>query len=376
VRVKRENRPRTLAELAATLGVSPATVSNAFNRPDQLSKKLRQRILAAAAEAGYGGPDPTARALSRGQRGAIGLVFTEQLAYAFSDPAAVLFLEGLARACEDAATGLLLIPVRAGEGDDGHNVQRAAVDGLALYSLPDGDPSVAAALARGVPTVTIDQPQIPGAAFIGVDDRAAGRTALAHLLELGHRRVTVIAYRLTPERRSGEISRTSQLTASYRTTRAKLRGYGDALEQFGLGWETLTFYESDSNDPAGGARAAGSILAADGRPTAILTDSDQLALGVLQAASDAGLRVPADLSVIGGDDIPAASIVTPGLTTIREPLVAKGEEAGRMLLGGKQARRIFPFELIVRGSTASPAPGKSAEKALHRRRPARLPTPR
>jgi DNA-binding LacI/PurR family transcriptional regulator len=104
--------------------------------------------------------------------------------------------------------------------------------------------------------------------------------------------VTVIAYRVTPERRSGEISRTSQLTASYRTTRARLRGYEDSLKQFGLGWETLTFYESDSNDPAGGGRAPGSILAADGCPTAILTDSDQLALGVLQAASDAGLRVP------------------------------------------------------------------------------------
>jgi DNA-binding LacI/PurR family transcriptional regulator len=357
VRVKSDSRPRTLAALAATLGVSPATVSNAFNRPDQLSAKLRERILAAAAEAGYAGPDPTARALSRGRRGAIGLVFTERLAYAFSDPAAVLFLEGLARACEDAATGLLLIPVRAGEGDDRHNVQRAAVDALALYSLPDGDPSVAAALARDVPIVTIDQPQVAGAAFIGVDDRAAGRAALAHLLELGHRRVTVIAYRLTPERRSGEISRTSQLTASYRTTRARLRGYREALEQFGLGWETLTFYESDSNDPDGGARAATRILATDRRPTAILTDSDQLALGVLQAAAALGLRVPADLSVVGSDDIPAASMVTPALTTIRAQLVEKGEEAGRVLLGqaqGKQTRRIFPYELIERASTARP----------------------
>jgi DNA-binding LacI/PurR family transcriptional regulator len=359
VRVKSQRsapRPHTLATLAATLGVSPATVSNAFNRPDQLSAELRDRVLRAARELGYAGPDPTARALSRGKLGAIGLVFTEQLAYAFADPAAVLFLEGLARACEDAATGLLLIPVPTGANDAGHSVQRAAVDALALYSLPDGDASVEAALARQIPTVIIDQPQAAGTAFIGINDRAAGRTALAHLLELGHRDITVVAYRLTPERRSGPISRTRQLTASYRTTRARLRGYGDALQHFGLGWNTLSFYESESNDPAGGAASAISILSSQPRPTAIITDSDQLALGVLQAADTLGLKVPEDLSVLGSDDIPAASMATPGLTTIRAPLVEKGEEAGRILLGTSPGRltRILPFELITRSSTTAP----------------------
>jgi DNA-binding LacI/PurR family transcriptional regulator len=361
VRVKPESessgsRPPTLATLAATLGVSSATVSNAFNRPDQLSAALRDRILRAARNAGYAGPDPTARALSRGKRGAIGLVFTERLAYAFADPAAVLFLEGLARACEDAATGLLLIPVQAGASDDGHSVQRAAVDALALYSLPDGDAAVDAALARHIPTVIIDQPQVAGTAFIGIDDRAAGKAALAHLLELGHRRLAVVGYRLTPERRSGPISRTRQLTASYRTTRSRLRGYGDALEGFGLGWETLTFYESDSNDPAGGAAAATRILSTRPRPTAIITDSDQLALGVLQAAEALGLDVPGELSVLGSDDIPAASMVSPGLTTIASPLIAKGEEAGRILLGQttEKPTRILPFELIMRASTGTP----------------------
>jgi DNA-binding LacI/PurR family transcriptional regulator len=319
-----------------------------------LSSELRTRILDAAREAGYVGPDPTARALSRGKQGAIGVVFTERLAYAFSDPAAVLFLEGLARACEETETGLLLVPVQAGANDNSHNVHRAAVDGLALYSLPDWDPAVAAALARQVATVVVDQPEAPGVSFVGIDDSAAGRAALRHVLELGHRSVAVIAYRLTPERRSGELSREQQERAGYRTTRLRLRGYGDALKEFGLDWDVLRFYESDSNDPAGGSAAAAQILAAPRRPTAILTDSDQLALGVLQAAAVAGLRVPDDLSVVGTDDIPAASVVTPALTTIRQPLVAKGEEAGRLLLGlhPSKSRRILPFELVVRSSTA------------------------
>jgi DNA-binding LacI/PurR family transcriptional regulator len=348
---------RTLDDLAALLGVSRATVSNAFNRPDQLSAKLRERILRAARDAGYSGPDPTARALSRGERGAVGLVFTEQLSYAFSDPAAVLILEGLARACEQAETGLLLVPVSADEdGTTARAINGAAVDALALYSLPDGDPTVAAALARGITTVMIDQPLLPGVPYVGHDDRAAARLALAHLLELGHRRIGVLGYRLTPERHHGELPRELQLAAGYRHTRTRLRGYEDALRSAGAGWESLCFFESESNDPAGGAATALELLQRDNAPTAILTDSDQLAIGVLGAARETGVHVPEDLSVIGMDDVPAASVVTPRLTTVHQPLARKGEAAGRILLGQRSGKRrtVFPVELIVRDSTAAP----------------------
>ena len=318
---------RTQAALAAALGVSSATVSNAFNRPDQLSPELRERILRAARDAGYVGPDPTARALARGKRGTIGVVFTERLTYAFSDPAAVLFPEGLARACEDADTGLLLVPVSAGASSGSHNIHRAAVDALALYSLPDDDPAVAAALAQEIAVVMIDQPETPGAAFIGIDDRAAGRAALNHLLELGHRDITVIAYRLTPERRRGELSQGTAARRLVPYDSAASQGLWRCPEAVRPWLGNSRFYESDSNDPAGGAATAAEIFVADSRPTAILTDSDQLALGVIQAAVSAGIQVPEDLSIVGSDDIPAASVVTPALTTIKQPLISKGEEA-------------------------------------------------
>jgi DNA-binding LacI/PurR family transcriptional regulator len=349
--------PRTLNELAKLLGVSGATVSNAFNRPDQLSAGLRERILKAAQEVGYVGPDPTARALSRGKRGMVGLVFTEQLSYAFSDPAAVLILEGLARACEEAETGLLLVPVTAGgDGSSVRAVNGASVDGLALYSLPDGDPAVGAALARSIATVVIDQPLVAGVPYVGHDHRSAARIALAHLFELGHRRVGVLAYRLTPERHKGELTREQQLTAGYHHTRARLEGYEDALRAVGLSWDSLCFFESESNDPAGSAATAAEMLQVDEYPTAILTDSDQLAIGALQAAAEAGLQVPVDLSVVGMDDIPASSMVTPALTTIRQPLMEKGRTAGQILLGQRSGRRriVFPVELIERDSTAPP----------------------
>jgi DNA-binding LacI/PurR family transcriptional regulator len=345
---------RTLDDLAAKLGVSRATVSNAFNRPDQLSAKLRERILDAARDLGYAGPDPTARALSRGQRGVVGLVFAEQLSYAFSDPAAVLILEGLARACEQAETGLLLVPVAADQnGTAIRAINGAAVDALALYSLPDDDPAVAAAIGRGITTVMIDQPLLTGVPYIGHDDRSAARLALGHLLELGHRRIGILGYRLTPQRHRGELPRELQRAAGYRHTRTRLDGYDDALRAFGADWDSLSFFESESNDPAGGAAVGLELLRTEPSPTAILTDSDQLAIGVLAAARTAGLRVPEDLSVIGMDDVPATSMVTPRLTTVHQPLVKKGEAAGQILLGRRSGKRrtVFPVELVVRDST-------------------------
>src|SRR6478736_720984 len=104
-------RRATLASLAAELKVSRTTVSNAYNRPDQLSAELRTRVLEAAKRRGYPGPDPVARSLRTRKAGAVGLLLTEALSYSFRDPAATSFVAGLALACEAAGQGLLLVPV-------------------------------------------------------------------------------------------------------------------------------------------------------------------------------------------------------------------------------------------------------------------------
>ena len=100
----------TLAHVAEHLGVSRTTVSNAYNRPDQLSPALRERVLTAADQLGYCGPDPMARGLRRGQTGSLGLVFDQPLTYAFTDPAAALFLHGMAVGLEEHGAALSLIP--------------------------------------------------------------------------------------------------------------------------------------------------------------------------------------------------------------------------------------------------------------------------
>jgi DNA-binding LacI/PurR family transcriptional regulator len=136
-----------LASLAAELGVSRTTVSNAYNRPDQLSAPLRAKVLEAARRLGYPGPDPVARSLRTRRAGAVGLLLTEALSYAFRDPVATGFLEGLALACEKAGQGLLLVPVSP-EHADVAAVHQAGVDGFIVYSVSEDDPHFRAVLFR------------------------------------------------------------------------------------------------------------------------------------------------------------------------------------------------------------------------------------
>src|SRR5918911_319831 len=201
----RSRRKATLASLAAELGVSRTTVSNAYNRPDQLSAPLRARVLEAARRLGYPGPDPVARSLRTRKAGAVGLLLTEALSYAFRDPVATGFLEGLALACERAGQGLLLIPVSP-EHADVAAVHRAGVDGFVVYSVREDDPHFLAVLERPVPTVVSDQPSgVEGVDRVGMDDHASRLGPARHLRGLGHRRFGVICMRLGEHRNDGLV---------------------------------------------------------------------------------------------------------------------------------------------------------------------------
>src|SRR3712207_5843227 len=112
---KSGGRSATLKEVAAELGVAPSTVSNAYNRPDQLSKALRERVFETARRLGYPGPDPLARGLRRRRAGAVGVLYDNRLSYAFADPAEVLFRQGVSTVTEKEGLGLLLLSGAPGE---------------------------------------------------------------------------------------------------------------------------------------------------------------------------------------------------------------------------------------------------------------------
>src|SRR5512133_475006 len=188
-----ERRVR-LRDVAERAGVSVGSASQAFGRPELVSDEVRDRVLAAADELGYPGPDPAARRLRTGRAGALGLIFAERLGYQFTDPAAPAFLRGVARGMQKAPLGLLLLPDSRYRDEAARTVREAAVDGFIVYSAPRNDPRVEAALARRLPAVTVDQPRDTPTPFVGIDDRAAARAAAVHLRELGHGRVGVLSF--------------------------------------------------------------------------------------------------------------------------------------------------------------------------------------
>ncbi|MFD2091061.1 LacI family DNA-binding transcriptional regulator [Blastococcus deserti] len=343
--------------------MSRATVSNAYNRPDQLSPALRARILARAEELGFPGPDPMAAGLRRGRVGAVGVLVDEGLSHAFSDPTTVLLLDGLARELHRDGLGLLL---HAGRADGGtlQPIRDAAVDAWVILSLPDGHPAVSAAQARGRPVVVLDQPSLPDVPMVGIDDVAGAEAAVRHLLDLGHRRLAVLAMPLQAGGREGRADLRRQAEATYAVMRRRLAGAAAAVRGAGLDWADVPVVECTAHQPDAAARAIASLLTGPDAPTAVFACSDQLALGVLWAARTAGLRVPEELSVVGFDDSPAARVADPPLTTVAQPLRERGRAVGslvRALVRGADpaSPACHPVELVVRGSTAPPRRGQA-----------------
>jgi len=357
VNPKFSGRRATLKEVAAELGVSPATVSNAYNRPDQLSPELRERVFEVARRLGYPGPDPMARGLRRRRAGAVGVLYENRLSYAFADPAEVLFLQGVSMATEEAGLGLLLLSGAPGEERDPEAVSGAVVDGFVIYSMADDDPLVDAALERRLPAVIVDQPRVEGLPFVGIDDEGAARAAAEHLVSLGHERFGVVSFALTLGETSGIADLHRQEAATYQLTRSRLRGYAEAIAEAGLVWSDVPVYECIENVSDMGRVAAEVLLSGDTRPTAILAVSDQLALGAIEAVKQRGLSVPEDVSVVGFDDVPEAARTTPPLTTVHQPHVEKGLRAGQILIAQLRDEEppspaLLPTRLVIRDSTA------------------------
>jgi DNA-binding LacI/PurR family transcriptional regulator len=346
-----EHKRVRLRDVAERAGVSVGSASQAFGRPELVSEEVRKRVLHAADALGYPGPDPAARRLRLGRAGAIGLIFAERLGYAFTDPAQAPFLRGVASAMEEAPNGLLLIPDSRYRQEAARTVREAAVDGFIVYSTPQNDPRMEAAVARRLPIVTVDQPRGAQTPFVGIDDRAGARSAAVHLRELGHERVAVLTFitALDPE---GQL----ELDLSVE----RLGGYQEGL---GKAWDPSLVRVCRPNAPEPAREATLELLREPEPPTAILAMTDTLAVGALQAAAELGVSVPADLSVVGFDDSPVAEHTTPPLTTVAQPQEEKGRLAAQWLIEdiergegpqGRDRQKILPTELLVRESTAPP----------------------
>jgi DNA-binding LacI/PurR family transcriptional regulator len=356
-------RRATLASLAAELKVSRTTISNAYNRPDQLSADLRERVLATAKELGYPGPDPVARSLRTRKAGAVGLVLTEPLDYSFSDPAALGFVTGLAESCEEAGQGLLLVAVgpRRSLTDGTAAVLSAGVDGFVVYSAADDDPYLAVVAQRGLPVVVVDQPMgVPGTSRVCIDDRAAMRAIADHVVGLGHRNLGLLTMRLgrdwPHDNEAPALAGPDRVKSPHsHVQRERIHGVLDAMSEAGLEPDSLTVVESYEHLPTSGGAAAEVALAANPRITALMCTADLLAISAMDYLRAHGIYVPGQMTVTGFDGVPEA--IARGLTTVIQPSVEKGRRAGLLLhnppRSGLPVVEVLETEL-VRGRTSGP----------------------
>jgi LacI family transcriptional regulator len=338
----------TIRELARLSGVSVGTVSRALNGYPDVSDTTRARVVELARQLDYT-PAAAARTLVLERSHLIG-VFLEtgeghpDLQHPFFHGVLVGVKERLGAAGYDL---LLFAREQAadGIGSDAYltRSRHHNVDGVILMGIDPLDEEVARLLASEIPCVAVDiELQAARAAHVISDNVTGSALAVRHLADLGHRRIATITGMLATH-----------------PGRDRLRGYREEMQRWGLDYREDYVVHGDYYFDSGVA-ATSQLLALDQPPTAIVAASDLMALGAIRAATEAGLRIPQDLSVVGFDDIPWAEHASPPLTTLRQDKHGLGTAAGEALLrqldGSEEAPRAqkLAVELQVRGTTAAP----------------------
>ena len=335
----------TIREIAREADVSVGTVSNVLNNPEAVSVATRQRVLDVISAHNYR-PNTIARSLATGQTLAIGLIISSITNPFFAELAA-----GVLEAAQAANCPVLI----AESGHDSRDLSRRVdrlvqqrVDGILLASPPPAEAGSASRNLGATPVVVMadhdDQAGSTSSSVVGLlefDWRSAGYSATRHLLDLGHRRIGHVG---------GIPGRAS--------TARRAEGYRQALAEASVPGDAELVRSGDLLVESGYTGTI-DLLHLREPPTALVLASDLMALGALRAAGELGLRVPRDLSLVGMDDIPLASWMSPPLTTVHVPARALGRRGLQMLLEARAPdaeprRLVLPTRLVVRGSTGPP----------------------
>jgi DNA-binding LacI/PurR family transcriptional regulator len=329
-------RRPTIKDVAAAAEVSASTVSAVLNGTAPTSPGVRERVANAVAQLGYQA-EAHARNLRRRRAHAVGLVIP--------DPANPFFIEvalGVqSKALESGMVVVLCATDEAAELDAycAHLFQARSVDGLIFTSGGHRFPGELDLLGSKVPVVLADDLFADAPyPFVGSDNRGGARAAARLALDHGHRRIAILAG-----------------PAEVWTAEQRLAGYLDELAREGMAPATVV--RGDYRVPSG-QRASAAIL--ESGATTVLAANDLMAIGLIQTCLHAGVRIPGDLSVVGFDDIPAASYLAPQLSTVRQP----GREIGRAAMAAlltqlagnpPDDRLLLPTELVVRDTLGRPS---------------------
>jgi len=333
----------TMVDVGRHAGVSLKTVSRVLNNEPNVTDDIRRRVREAAEALNYH-PNVLAQALVRRRSHLIGLVYENP------SPSYVVELQmGVLDRLRDERYRLVVIPVSSVSEREREIVgllRSAALDGVVLAPPASDNPRIlkdlAAAgirFARIAPTRDLDA----GPSNL-LDDVAAAREAAEHLLNLGHREIAII---------KGDPTHASSVM--------RMEGYKQAFDRAGATIRPDLIEQGLFTRDSGHA-AALRLIGLSRPPTAVLAQNDDMALGVLMAAREHGLRVPEDLSIVGFDDSEVSRIAWPSITTIRQPVFEMAVAAADMVLaqlenGDVRLRQVHPHQLIVRESSGPP-PGR------------------
>lgn len=353
------SRP-TLADVASAAGVSVSTASLAFSGAGPIAAETRARVLAAATSLGYAGPNPLGRSLRSGRSGIVAVVIGDQLRRSFRDPVSIQVLDGLVGTLGTMGLGVLLVPATPGDVAAGDApvldplLASAPMDvAVLIWGAHSDSPVLAALQQRGVPMVIGEGPALEGVPLVGIEDRRGTADLVRHLTGLGHERIAAVTLPFGRERRCGVVGPERMEQLDWTPTRHRLEGFADA------GVVPAVVVEAAASLVEEGQAAARVALAGPDRPTAVVAQSDLLAAGVMLAARELGLRVPEDVSVAGFDGLDLPWLGPDVLTTVVQPLAAKGEALGHAVAALLAGDSPGPVQLAVElrvGTTTGPPP--------------------
>jgi LacI family transcriptional regulator len=335
-------RPRaTIREVASAAGVSIATVSRVLNGRPDVAPATREAVLRAVRDQRFS-TNRSARALSGGRTGLVGVTLP-----LLEAPYFAWILAGASEALDEQDMRIVLsatLHLHDREANLLDRLMHGTTD-AAILMLPEETSEELRALQRvGYPFVVVD-PRVPldhGIPTVSATNASGARAAVYHLLSLGHRRIAALTG-----------------IGEWMASTERLNGFHAAHAAAGVLSDPELIFEGDFTIE-GGEAVGGALLDLRNPPTAVFALNDNMAVGVLRAARTRGLRVPEDFSVVGFDDTELAAMVTPALTTVRQPLVEMGRMAVSLLLrvledpGVEGLSVELATRLVVRDSTAPP----------------------
>lgn len=344
-----KKKQATLSDIAATVGVTPMTVSRVINRNGYVSDETRQKVLQVVKDMNYR-RNGLARNLKRQRTDTIGLVLGD-----ISNPYSTELARAVKETCSVRGYNVFVCISEHSAKEDiaaFESLANHSVDGIIVASRSnrDGNEYLRGIVENNVPVVVIGRDfQHEAVDYISTDNLNGGFEATQHLIDLGHERIGFIG-----------------ATLSNKDNLKRLQGYLRALEQHDIPIDERLItgrkeavtdvpgYSTEENGYEGMKR----LLSLPNRPTAVFARNDFTAIGAMTAIKEAGLKIPEDIAIIGFDDIPLAIHVSPSLTTVRQPLRVQGHIAAELLLRRienedtpQREEHILDCELIIREST-------------------------